>query len=128
MAGLAIPRRRLLTVFCAHEEFPAPIERNFDPVEDLTITLPRVEDTGSIVCPSGTGYVPGLEGRLNPIRDTSNRLYLYADNIAVRDGQPQPATFELGVPFEVEDRNGRVISIKIVEVVGRSSLIEFVEE
>jgi hypothetical protein len=64
---------------------------------------------------------------LNPIRDTLNRLYLHADNIAIEGGKPQPATFELGVPFEVEDRNSRVFSLKIIEVIGSSSLIEFVE-
>jgi hypothetical protein len=123
-AKFAIPRRRLLTAFCAHKVFPAHIERDFDPVEDLTIILPKVESTGSIACPEGTGYVPGLEGRLNPIRDTSNLLYLYADYIAIREGGRQPAKFELGVPFEVEDRNGNVFDLKIIEVIGRSSLIE----
>ena len=127
-AKLTIPQRRLLTVFCSHEGFPAHIERDFDPVDDLAVTLPRVENAGSIVCPDGSGYVPGLEGRLNPIRDTADRLYLYADNIAIEGGKPQPAPFELGVPFEVEDKNGRVFSLKIVEVIGRSSLLEFSEK
>jgi hypothetical protein len=125
-AKLAVPRRRLLTVFCAHEAFPAHIERDFDPVSDLQITLPRAENMGSIICANGIGYVPGLEGRLNPIRDTSNRLYLYADNIAVEGGEPQPVTFELGKPFEVEDKNGQAFDLKVIEIIGRSSLIELV--
>ena len=122
---LAVPKRRLLTVFCAHEACPAHIERDFDPVNDLQLTLPKAEGTGSIICASGTGFVPGLTGRLNPIRDTSNRLYLYADNIAIEGGKPQPARFEIGRSFEVEDNNGQVFDLKIIEVIGRSSLVEF---
>lgn len=40
------------------------------------------------------------EGRSNPKRDTADRLYLYAVNIAIEDGKPQPTPFELGVPLE----------------------------
>ncbi len=93
----------------------------------MQITVPSIESTGSIICACGTGHVPGLDGRLNPIRDNLDRLYLYADNIAIEGGRRQPVTFEPGVLFEVEDRNGRVFRHKIIEVIGSSSLIEFVE-
>ena len=125
---LAVPKRMLLTIYCAHKTHPAHVERDFDPVRDLRITVPKADHTGSIVFPSGTGYIPGLEGRLNPKRDTSDRLYLYANNIAIEGGKPQPVPFELGVSFEVEDKDGRVFDLKIVEVIGRSSLIEFTEK
>ncbi len=126
-AKLPVPKRRLLTVYCAHEAFPAHIERDFDPVRNLQIMIPKVEKMGSIIFPNGSGYIPGLVGRLNPILDTSNRTYLYAENIAIEGGEQQPATFKLGSPFIVEDKNGRVFNLRIVEIINRLSLIEFTE-
>ena len=79
----------------------------WDPAEGLKVTLASSENTGSVVCMS-TGYIPGeMEGRLNP--DTSNRTYLYADNIAIDGGKNQPATFKVNEPFELEDSNGVVM-------------------
>lgn len=57
----------------------------------------------------GTGYIPGLKGRLNPILDSSNRTYLYADNIAIDGGKGQPVGFNVNVPFELEDADGTVV-------------------
>jgi predicted nucleic acid-binding protein len=122
-----IPKGRLFTVFCSHNNFPAYIAREFEPVIVLEIRLKKAENTGSIICSDGTGYLPNFEGRLNPIRDTSDRLYLYGDNIAIEGGQQQPVSFTLGKPLQLEDCNGKVMQIKIIEVIGRSSLIEFTE-
>jgi hypothetical protein len=69
-----------------------------------------------------------LDGRLNTIRDNLNRTYLYADNIAIESGETQPVAFQLGEPIEVEDRNGQAFDIKVIEIIGRSSLIEFIEK
>jgi rRNA-processing protein FCF1 len=66
---------------------------------DLEIKVQEIENTGSIICPNGTGYLPNFQGRLNPIRDTLERLYLYADNIAIDGGQQQPVYFTLGKPL-----------------------------
>jgi len=123
-----IPKERIFTVFCAHSSFPAYIKRVFDPVSDLEIKVQEIENTGSIICPNGTGYLPNFQGRLNPIRDTLERLYLYADNIAIDGGQQQPVYFTLGKPLKLEDCNGKVMQIKIIEVIGNSSLIEFTQE
>lgn len=126
-AKLPMPKRRILTVFCAHKALPACIKRDYNPVTDLSITTPRIKKTGSIICPNGTGYAPGLEGRLNPIRDNLDRLYLYADNIAIAGGKQQPVPYVLGETFEVEDRNGKEFGLKVIETIGTSSLIEFIE-
>jgi hypothetical protein len=124
---LPVPIRRLLTVFCAHEAYSACIKWGYDPVTDLSIKTSKLKKTGSIICPNGTGYVPGLEGRLNPIRDNLDRLYLYAGNIAIEGGKQQPVPYVLGETFEVEDRNGKEFGLKVIETIGVSSLIEFIE-
>ena len=51
---------------------------------------------GSIVIRQGTGHIPGLTGRLNPILDTLGRTYLYRGPITaqplryVRDAAARP--------------------------------------
>ena len=72
-----------------------------------------------------TGHIPGLEGRLNPILDTHNRMYLYADNIAINGGVQQPSTFEVDVPFELEDANGVFMQIRVLHIQGRTSLLQY---
>ena len=37
-----------------------------------------------------------MTGRLHPILDSLNRAYLYASNIAINDGVPQPVYFAFG--------------------------------
>lgn len=98
---------------------------SWDPGEDLKATLALAENTGSVLCMS-MGYIPGLEGRLNPILDTSNRTYLYADNIAIDGGKNQPATFKVDEPFELEDSNGVVMQVRILYIQGRTSLLQYV--
>ena len=72
-----------------------------------------------------TGRIPGLEGRLNPKLDTNRRMYLYADNIAIDGGVQQPATFQVNVPFELEDSNGVVMQVRILHIQGRTSLLQY---
>lgn len=74
----------------------------------------------------GTGYIPGLQGRLNPILDTNNRTYLYADNIAINGGQNQPVTFSVNTPCELEDCDGVVMEVTVLHIQGRTSLLQFV--
>jgi len=124
-AKFTFQTRRKLRVLIAHPNRPGAIFPDWDPVDNLRATLPASENTGSIICHS-TGYIPGLAGRLNPILDTSNRLYLYADNIAMRDGELQPATFVVGVPFKLEDSNGVVMQVTVLHIQGRTSLVQYV--
>lgn len=117
--------RRRLRVLIAHPSRPGAIFPEWDPADDLRATLPASENAGSVICHS-TGYIPGLEGRLNPILDTHGRLYLYADNIAINGGEQQPASFQVGVPFALEDSNGAVMEVTVLHIQGRTSLLQFV--
>ena len=64
-------------------------------------------------------------GRLNPIRDTSDRTYLYADNIAIDEGRQQPVSFRPGKPLRLTDAHGAELSVTIVDIIGQSALIEY---
>ncbi len=80
---------------------------------------------GSVIFPQGTGHLPGLRGRLNPIRDTSDRTCLYADNIAIEEGRQQPVSFRLGKPMKLTDAFGSELSVTVIDIIGRSALVEY---
>ena len=88
--------------------------------------MPRATGVGSLIFEAGSGYVPGLAGRLSPIRDIvdeADRFYLYADNISVNDQPYQPFYFTRGQPVLLEDAQGVRAVVTIVELIGRSSLM-----
>ena len=124
-AALTIPTRRQYQLLAAHPNYPGVIIAKWDPGEDLVVTLDVSDSTGSVIFHS-TGYIPGLEGRLTPILDTSSRTYLYADNIAINGGENQPATFVVDEPFEIEDSNGIVMQVRVLHIQWRTSLIQYV--
>lgn len=124
-AILQLPAQRLVTIFAAHPTLSPAIIRNHDSKDDIEVTLIRSDGVGSVIIEDGAGFVPGLSGRLNPKRDTFDRLYLYADNIAINDHPSQPQDFQLGEPLGLEDAQGNRAIITIIELIGRSSLIRF---
>lgn len=116
---------RAYSIYIAHPDYPAHAIDGYAPGKNLEVTLERNDNIGSLICPNRTGYIPGLDGRLNPILDTSNRTYLYADNIAINGGQNQPATFEIGKPITLEDKNGVVMAVVFIRIKGDSSLLQY---
>ena len=125
IADLVILTRRRYQLLISHPDYPGAIINSWDPGDDIRITLADTENTGSIVC-MGTGYIPGLKGRLNPILDTKNRTYLYAENIAINGGQQQPTTFLIENPIELEDSDGVIMEVTVLHIQGIVSLIQFV--
>lgn len=129
-ATLQLPARRLVTVYAAHSTAAPALFPDHDPAKDLEMTLPRAAGVGSVIFEAGTGYIPGLAGRINPIRDSAgevDRYYLYADNISIEDQPHQPHRFTPGEPFMLEDARGTRAVVTIVETIGRSSLVRFEE-
>ncbi|MFR2732895.1 toll/interleukin-1 receptor domain-containing protein [Hoylesella buccalis] len=124
-ASININVRRKYRLFVASENYPSYVLDEIDPQCNIKIKLHSSENIGAIIC-NRTGYIPGLKGRLNPILDTSNRTYLYADNIAINGGKPQPVTFEIDKPLNLEDCEGVIMQITVKSILGDISLIEFV--
>ena len=115
-----------MTVFAAAPGFAAHLENDWMPAKGgLAIEMQRLPEGGSVIFPEATGNIPGLSGSLNPIRDTSDRTYLYASNIAINEGQPQPVHFILGENLRLTGTNGRDLSVRIVAIVGKSALLEY---
>lgn len=125
IAKLSLPDAHSTTVLIAHPDFTGALIRDHNPQQGLDVTLRREDRAGSTIFFGGSGHLPGLTGRLNPIRDTSNRLYIYASNIAVEGGAPQPVSFDLGRPLSMEDSNGKRLLVTIVEIIGDATLTNY---
>ena len=115
-----------MTVCVAAPGYAAHLETGWIPGDRaLAISLEPLPAGGSVVFPEGTGHVPGLTGRLNPIRDASDRTYLYASNIAINGGQAQPVYFAPGDELRLTDADGRELVVRVVAIEGRSALVEY---
>lgn len=115
-----------MTVFAAAAGHAARLESEWTPSQGaLALELRPLPDGGSVIFPEAVGNLPFLRGRLNPKRDASDRTYLYASNIAINFGQPQPVHFAPGEELRLTDADGREALVRILDVVGRSALIEY---
>lgn len=115
-----------MTVFVAAPRYAAHLEQEWIPSRGaLAIELEALPEGGAVIFPEATGTLPGLKGRLNPIRDTHDRTYLYATNVAINDGQQQPVHFLPGEDLHLTDAEGSERVVRIVDIVGRSALLEY---
>lgn len=114
-----------ITVFCAAPGYRASVERDWHPPEPLSVQLDTLPMGGSEVFTEGTGHLPNLTGRLNPVLDDQDRMYLYATNIAIDEGKPQPVYFKLNQDLRLTDVNGFEWIVRFIEMIGRSALLEY---
>lgn len=121
-----IRTRRLYSVFVCHSDFSSAMLEQFDCEGDLEIELSAIDNVGSIIC-HGICYIDGLNGSLSPILDSSNRMYFYAENIAIDGGKGQPVSFEINKPIEVEDCDGTIMNLVFRFIKGRTSVIDYIK-
>ena len=115
-----------MTVYAAMPGYTAGLVREWRPSQEgLLLELDPITAGGAVIFSNATGHIPGLNGRLNPIRDNLDRTYLYADNIAIDEGKQQPVTFRLGKQLRLTDAYGVEIMATIVDITGRSVLVEY---
>ena len=115
-----------MTVYAAAPGYAAGLQRDWRPDKGgLLLEVCSLPAGGAVIFPQATGHLPGLRGRLNPVRDISDRTYLYADNIAIEEGRQQPVPFRLGKAIRLTDAHGGELSVTIVDIVGRSALLEY---
>ena len=115
-----------MTVFAAATGYTAHIEHEWVPAQGaLVIEMQSLPDGGAVIFPEAKGHLPGLSGRLNPKRDNHDRTYLYASNIAINEGKQQPVHFIPGEDLRLTDADGRELMVCIVEIIGRSALVEY---
>lgn len=115
-----------MKVFVAAPGYKAHREEEWIPKDGaLTVNLKELPSGGAIIFPHRTGYIPGLKGRLNPIRDTQDRKYLYTTNIAINEGKQQPVSFLYGEELRLTDNVGHECMIRIIDITGQSALLEY---
>ena len=114
-----------ITVFCAAPAHRAHVERDWRPPAPLSVELEALANGGSMVIPERTGHLPGLTGRLNPVLDNLDRMYLYATNVAIDEGRQQPVHFKLGEAMRLTDMHGAEWLVRFVEMIGNSSVLEY---
>lgn len=114
-----------ITVFCAAPEYGARVERDWHPPAPLAVQLEPLPRGGSAVFAEGVGHLPNLTGRLNPILDDLDRMYLYATTVAIDEGKQQPVRFKLNQPLRLTDVNGIEWIVRFVEMIGTSAVLEY---
>lgn len=115
-----------MTVFAAAAGYAAHVETEWIPGHGpLDIELSALPAGGSVIFPERTGEIPGLKGRLNPIRDKLDRTYLYATNLAINEGRREPVAFLPGEELRVTDPDGAERLIRIISIIGQSALVEY---
>ena len=114
-----------MTVFCAAPGFLAQVERGHSGPWPLEVRMHATEHGGSQIIPSRTGHLPGIRGRLNPILDNLDRTYLYADNVAVNDGEQQPVRFSLDEPVRLTGSRGAMATVWFREILGSSCVFDY---
>ena len=114
-----------ITVFCAAPGHGGQVARDWRPPEPLSVQLEPLPAGGSIAFTEGTGHLPSLIGRLNPILDNLDRMYLCATNVAIDEGKQQPVHFKLNQPLRLTDVNGFEWNVRFIEMIGKSALLEY---
>ena len=114
-----------MAVLCAAKGFAAHVTHDHRPDRPLEVRMEPVADGGSLIIANRTGRLPGIQGRLSPIVDTLDRTYLYADNIAVNKGLPQPVRFALNEPVRLTDSLGASATVWFREIAGASCVFDY---
>ena len=96
-----------MTVLCAAPGFSARVASGYQPDRPLERRMQPAPRGGPLIVANCTRLLPDIQRRPNPILDTLDRSYLYADSIAVNDGQQQ-VRFNLNEPVCLTDSMGPV--------------------
>ena len=115
-----------MTIYAAGLGYRAGLKTGWTPNQGrLLLELDPLEFGGTVILAQGIGSIPGLNGQVEPTLDNDDRARLYAHNIAINEGRQQPVSFRLGRPFRLTDSFGAEMSAAVVDIRGRSSLVEF---
>ena len=114
-----------ITVFCAAPGCRARMARDWRPPQPLSLDMEPLPTGGSAVFTERTGHLPQLSGRLNPILDNRDRMYLYATNVAIDEGKQQPVHFKLNQLLRLTDVNGFEWVVRFIEMMGKAALLEY---
>ena len=117
-----------MTVFCAARGYRARVaEHDATPGSPafIELAMDSQPEGGSQIIANRTGDLAGIDGRLNPVLDRLDRTHLYADNVAINDGLPQPVHFKLNEPVRLTDSLGNHATLWFREMRGASCVFDY---
>lgn len=115
-----------MTVFATAPGYTVGLEREWVPSRRaLALELKELPDGGGVIFPEASGRIPGLSGTVTATRDALDRTHVYASNIRINDGATQPVHFLPGERLNFLDSNGTRAVVRVVEIVGRSVVVEY---
>jgi hypothetical protein len=120
-----VPTGRLVRLWVAHPNYRALLVERCDSSEDVDAVLGEAAGTGSIIFYGSTGYLPTVKGRFDLHVEASDSGYVYIDNAAVNGAPARPADYTFGEPLEVEDPDGSVTVVTILDSTGNGALVEY---
>ncbi len=125
-ASLEVPAGERVTLLAAHSSYGPLVERGFDSGRNPRLTLSTSPDGGSTILTSSTGYVDGVQGRLNPhVGAEAGDYFIYIDDAAVVGKPEGPVHFSLEEVLLVQDQNDVTTRLIFLEVTKNASLIEY---
>ena len=115
-----------MTVFAAAPGHAGHVVRDWVPARSrLVIEMRELPGAGAKIILDEDDSLPGLKGRLHPIRDDLGRPNLYASKIAINQGQPQPVHFTFDEDMRLTDDDGNELWARIAAIEGRTALVEY---
>lgn len=137
----SLPLTLPLTLFVAAPGFEAWLEREWFPAERaIAVDLARLPGGGGVIFPQGSGDIPGLAGRLTitgggfsapfpATRMRAERIAVNGEVPAAVSGEPQrPVYLQPGEELHLEDAEGSERWVRVLEILGRSVLVEYRRE
>lgn len=94
----------------------------------LVTMLMKPSATKSSAIIRGRASLPGIDGDINPILDSSHRTYMYATRIGLLERgrpAPQPVKFMLNRPMDAESSTGNKFKIWVVDIAQEVSILEY---
>ncbi|WP_428273690.1 ATP-binding protein [Candidatus Palauibacter sp.] len=133
----SLPLTLPLTLFVAAPGFEARLEREWFPAERaIAVDLARLPGGGGVIFPQGSGDIPGLAGRLTVVGGGLLAAFAAArmrsERIAVNGEVPgelqRPVYIRPGEELHLEDAEGSERWVRVLEILGRSVLVEYRRE
>lgn len=130
-ARLSKPMARIIELYCAHRNFMAFYNPEFDPSFPVTIHLSERPGVGSLIR-SGEGFIdlPGIRGGFDPRTYPSSypnagEHYVYTQNLSINGQVGSLFPLKVGEEITVEDNPGNALQVILVAATGESFLIQY---
>lgn len=124
MAYFVIKNKKIFSVLIAHSKYKGCYFPEINASKDIRILMQKTSGTGSVILKK-SGEIPGILGKIKPIKKRNKKLVLFADNLAIDGGVEQPFNFELNSAVTVEDNQGKVLHLVFRFFQGSIILLDF---